>query len=70
MQSPDTERPAEMRPKPLMSKRSKKQNQGLAEYVLLLALVAFAAIVGMSSLASAINSAFAKVGALLGRYLS
>lgn len=70
MQSRDTERPAEMRSKPLMSKRSKKQNQGLAEYVLLLALVAFAAIVGMSSLASAINSAFAKVGALLGRYLS
>lgn len=53
-----------------MSKRSKKQNQGLAEYVLLLALVAFAAIVGMSSLASAINSAFARVGALLSRYLS
>lgn len=55
---------------PLMSKPSKKQNQGLAEYVLLLALVAFATIVGMSSLASAINSTFTKVGKLLGRYLS
>jgi len=53
-----------------MSKTPKKHNQGLAEYVLLLASVAFAGIVGMSSLASAINNAFAKVGTLLGRYLS
>jgi len=54
----------------VMSKQPKKVNQGLAEYVLLLALVVFAAIVGVGRLASAVNSAFAKVGALLGRYLS
>ena len=53
-----------------MSEQSKKANQGLAEYVLLLALVIFAAVVGISSLASAVNSAFGKVGAFLGRYLS
>lgn len=53
-----------------MSDQSKKEDQGLAEYVLLLALVIFAATVGISSLASTVNSAFTKVGVLLGRYLS
>lgn len=53
-----------------MSPRFKTENPGLAEYVLLLALVAFVAIVGVGSLASSVNSAFTKVGALLGKYLS
>lgn len=53
-----------------MNKQSRKANQGLAEYVLLLALVIFVAVVGIGSLASAVSSAFAKVGAILGRYLS
>ena len=53
-----------------MSPRSKAENQGLAEYMLLLALVAFVAIVDVGSLASSVSSAFTKVGALLGKYLS
>ncbi len=44
--------------------------QGLVEYVLIIALVAFAATAGMSSLASAINAAFTKVGSILGQYIS
>jgi Flp pilus assembly pilin Flp len=39
--------------------------QGLVEYVLILALVAFAAVTGMNSLATGLNSAFAAVGSLL-----
>jgi len=68
--SPLGERPAEAQSRPLMRRPAKKANQGLAEYVLLLALVIFAATVGIESLASAVNSAFSKVGELLGRYLS
>ena len=44
--------------------------QGLVEYVLLIALVAFAATAGMGSLASSINSAFTKVGTYLKNYIS
>ncbi len=44
--------------------------QGLVEYVLIIALVAFAATAGMSSLASAIHAAFTKVGSILGQYIS
>ena len=47
-----------------------ESGQGLVEYVLLIALVAFAATAGMTSLASSINSAFAKVGTILGKYIS
>ena len=39
--------------------------QGLVEYVLILALVAFAAVTGMNSLATGINSAFLAVGSML-----
>ena len=69
-QSAGRERPADAQSWPLMSRPAKKANQGLAEYVLLLALVIFAATVGIESLASAVNSAFGKVGEILGRYLS
>ncbi len=47
-----------------------ESGQGLVEYVLLIALVAFAATAGMSGLASSINSAFTKVGTILGTYIS
>jgi pilus assembly protein Flp/PilA len=44
--------------------------QGLVEYLLILALVAFAATAGMKTLASGLNSAFAQVGTILGKYIS
>jgi pilus assembly protein Flp/PilA len=44
--------------------------QGLVEYLLILALVAFAATAGMNTLASGLNSAFSKVGNILGQYIS
>jgi pilus assembly protein Flp/PilA len=47
-----------------------ESGQGLVEYVLLIALVAFAATTGMSSLASSINSAFSQVGTILGSYIT
>ncbi len=39
--------------------------QGLVEYALIIALIAFAAVVGMNSLASDINTAFSKIGSVL-----
>lgn len=47
-----------------------ESGQGLIEYVLLIALVAFAATAGMSSLANSINSAFTQVGTILGNYIT
>lgn len=44
--------------------------QGLVEYLLILALVAFAAVAGMGSLAKGLNSAFTKVSSILGEYIS
>jgi pilus assembly protein Flp/PilA len=44
--------------------------QGLVEYLLILALVAFAATAGMNTLASGLNSAFSKVGNIIGHYVS
>lgn len=44
--------------------------QGLVEYLLILALVAFAAVAGMGSLAKGLNSAFGKVASILGEYIS
>ena len=44
--------------------------QGLVEYVLIVALVAFGAIAGMSSLADALNSAFNAVGSKVGQYIT
>jgi pilus assembly protein Flp/PilA len=46
------------------------QGQGLVEYLLILALVAFAATAGMGSLASGLNSAFVQIGAILGQYIT
>jgi pilus assembly protein Flp/PilA len=44
--------------------------QGLVEYLLILALVAFAATAGMTILASGLNSAFGKIGTILGQYIT
>jgi pilus assembly protein Flp/PilA len=43
--------------------------QGLVEYLLILALVAFAATAGMSNLASGLNSAFTKISTFMGQYI-
>jgi Flp pilus assembly pilin Flp len=44
--------------------------QGLVEYLLLLALVAFAAVTGMQSLANGINTAFGAMHTRLTNYVS
>ena len=56
--------------KSFTSLHREESGQGLVEYVLLIALVAFAATAGMTSLASSINSAFTKVGTIIGQYVS
>jgi pilus assembly protein Flp/PilA len=43
--------------------------QGLVEYALILALVAFAAVVAMQTLASDINNAFTGIGGILASYV-
>ena len=43
--------------------------QGIVEYMTIIALVAFAATAGMSSLASGVNSAMTKIGSILGVYI-
>jgi len=47
-----------------------EKGQGLVEYLLILALVAFAATAGMGSLASGLNSAFSAIGSILGNYIT
>ncbi len=44
--------------------------QDLIEYALVVALIALAATAGMSTLATAINTAFSKLGSILGAYIS
>jgi pilus assembly protein Flp/PilA len=43
----------------------REEGQDLIEYVLVVALIAFAATVGMSALAQAINNAFTTIGTSL-----
>ena len=43
--------------------------QGLVEYILIIALVAFAATAGMSGFASGVNSAFSQIGTIIGQYI-
>ena len=50
--------------------RKDEAGQGLVEYLLILALIAFAATAGMGSLASGLNSAFSAVSSLLGSYIT
>jgi pilus assembly protein Flp/PilA len=44
--------------------------QGLVEYLLILALVAFAATAGMNSLATGLNSAFTQISTILSGYIT
>jgi pilus assembly protein Flp/PilA len=44
--------------------------QGLVEYALIIALVAFAAVVAMQTLANDINNAFTGIGNLLSSYVA
>ena len=47
-----------------------EHGQDLIEYALVVALIAFAATAGMGTLASAINTAFGKMGTKLGVYIT
>ena len=47
-----------------------EEGQDLIEYALVVALVAFSATAGMSSLAAAINTAFSSVGTTLTTYIT
>jgi len=49
---------------------SDESGQGLVEYLLILALVAFAATAGMNSLATGLNSAFTQISQILGKYIT
>lgn len=53
----------------LISLHHDESGQGLVEYLLVLALVAFAATAGMSTVANTINSAFSQIGTILGEYI-
>jgi pilus assembly protein Flp/PilA len=46
-----------------------ESGQDLIEYVLIIAVIAFAACVGMGTVASKINGAFANVGVKLDTYV-
>jgi len=54
----------------ILSLHRDESGQGLVEYLLILALVAFAATAGMGSLASGLNSAFSAVSSILGVYIT
>lgn len=47
-----------------------ESGQGLVEYLLIVALVALAATAGMNIFATAVNSAFSQLGAILGTYIT
>jgi pilus assembly protein Flp/PilA len=47
-----------------------ESGQDLIEYVLAIALVAFVATAGLSSMAAAINTAFTNIGTKLGVYIT
>jgi pilus assembly protein Flp/PilA len=47
-----------------------ESGQDLIEYALVAALIALAAIIGMQTVANAINAAFIAVGSRLGTYVS
>ena len=50
--------------------RLKEENgQDLVEYALILAMIAFASIVGMNDLANGINTAFNRVATTVNQYL-
>jgi pilus assembly protein Flp/PilA len=49
----------------LMSRINEEEGQDLIEYALVVALIAFAAIAGMNTLAGDINQAFSSIGSKL-----
>ena len=54
----------------LVNLHKEESGQDLIEYALVVALIALAAVVGMSTLANGINAAFSKLGSILGNYIS
>ena len=70
-QNPETKEPSMTRHliNSLVRLSKDESGQGLVEYLLILALVAFAATAGMTTLASGLNSAFGKIGEVLGTYI-
>jgi pilus assembly protein Flp/PilA len=49
---------------------SREEGQDLVEYALVVALIAFGATAGMSSLAKGLNSAFSNISSTLNTYTS
>lgn len=47
-----------------------EEGQGLVEYLLILALVAFACTAGMNILAQGVNTAFSEIGSLVNAYIT
>ena len=47
-----------------------EEGQGLVEYLLILALVAFACTAGMNVLATGLNVAFSEIGSLVNAYIT
>lgn len=54
----------------LANLHKEESGQDLIEYALVVALIALAAVAGMSTLANGINSAFSKLGSILGTYIT
>jgi pilus assembly protein Flp/PilA len=53
---------------PMQNLMMREEGQDLIEYALVVALIAFAATVGMNSLASGINTAFSNISLTLASY--
>ena len=49
---------------------NEEEGQGLVEYMLIIALVAFGAVAGMGIMASYLNQAFSSIGSLVNKYIS
>lgn len=54
----------------ILNLHNDEAGQGLVEYALIIALVGFAAVIGMDSLAVDINEAFSNIGSVLAKYTS
>ena len=54
----------------LLIRAKEESGQDLIEYALVVALVAFAATAGMTSLATGINTAFNQIATTLGSYIT